>query len=202
MFLVVGLQVCTHLRRDFVPLLFADLLQVIKVSRRTFSNSNLQLPPQIVYGMKVWRLPRPPQDLNVLHPETLLCYLGRVFWVIVMLESYMSTFECQPRETLRAGDGGGLGYTQVHTKLIIINKNKKNNNVTYSCFFYEYYNYIYIYIYMYFFNFLLIKQKHCTAVKHRGTNYITLHCNIHHINIVYSMCCPSEPQLHECTAVI
>jgi len=30
MLLVVGHQVCTHLRRDFVPLLFADLLQVIK----------------------------------------------------------------------------------------------------------------------------------------------------------------------------
>ncbi len=33
MFLVVGHQVCTHLRRDFVPLLFADPLQVIKVSK-------------------------------------------------------------------------------------------------------------------------------------------------------------------------
>ncbi len=32
-FLVVVHQVCTHLRRDFVPLLFADPLQVIKVSR-------------------------------------------------------------------------------------------------------------------------------------------------------------------------
>ncbi|MBN3298033.1 CREB5 protein, partial [Amia calva] len=31
-FLVVDHQVCTHLRRDFVPLLFADPLQVIKVS--------------------------------------------------------------------------------------------------------------------------------------------------------------------------
>ncbi len=41
--------------RDFVPLLFADPLQVIKVSRLTFGNSNLQLPPQISYGIKVWR---------------------------------------------------------------------------------------------------------------------------------------------------
>ncbi len=56
MFLVVGHQVCTHLRRDFVPLLFADPLQVIKVSRLTFGNSNLQLPPQIFYVIKVWRL--------------------------------------------------------------------------------------------------------------------------------------------------
>ncbi len=47
-FLVVGHQGRTHLRRDFVPLLFADPLQVIKVSRLTFGNSNIQLPPQIV----------------------------------------------------------------------------------------------------------------------------------------------------------
>ncbi len=74
--LVVGHQVCTHLRRDFVPLLFADPLQFIKDSRLTFGNSNLQLPPQIFYGMKVWRLARPLQDLNVLHLETLLCCIG------------------------------------------------------------------------------------------------------------------------------
>ncbi len=74
-FLVVGHQVCTHLRRDFVPLLFADPLQVIKVSRLTFGNSNLQLPPQIFYGIKVWRLARPLQDLNVL----LEPLLGHVF---------------------------------------------------------------------------------------------------------------------------
>ncbi len=88
-FLVVGHQVFTHLRRDFVPLLFADPLQVIKVSRLTFGNSNLQLPPQI------FRLARPLQDLNVLLLEPLLCCLGCVFWVVVMLE-YLSTthFQC------------------------------------------------------------------------------------------------------------
>ena len=31
-FLVVGHQVCTHLRRDFGPLLFADPLQILKVA--------------------------------------------------------------------------------------------------------------------------------------------------------------------------
>ncbi len=41
MFLVVGHQVCTHLRRDFVPLLFADPLQVIKVSRLTFGRFSM-----------------------------------------------------------------------------------------------------------------------------------------------------------------
>ncbi len=83
-FLVVGHQVCTHLRRDFVPLLFADPLQVIKVSRLMLGNSNLQLPPQIFYGIKVWRLARPLQDLNVLLLEPLFCCLGHVFWVIVL----------------------------------------------------------------------------------------------------------------------
>ncbi len=94
-FLVVGHQVCTHLRRDFDPLVFADPLQVIKVSRLTFGNLNLQLPPQIFYGIKVWRLARPLQDLNVLLLDPLLCCLGHVFWVILMLE-YPSTthFQC------------------------------------------------------------------------------------------------------------
>ncbi len=94
MFLVVGHQVCTHLRRDFVPLLFSDPLQVIHVSRLTFGNLNLQLPPQIFYGIKVWRLARPLQDLNVLLLEPLLCCLGLVIWVIVMLE-YPSTTHFQ-----------------------------------------------------------------------------------------------------------
>ncbi len=84
-----------HLRRDFVPLLFADPLQVIKVSKLTFGNSNLQLPPQIYFEIKVWTLARPLQDLNVILLEPLLCCLGRVFWVIVLLE-YPSTthFQC------------------------------------------------------------------------------------------------------------
>ncbi len=91
----LGHQVCTHLRRDFVPLLFTDPLQVNKVLRLTFGNSNLQLPPQIFCGIKVWRLARPLQDLNVLLLEPPLCCLGRVFWVVVMLE-YPSTthFQC------------------------------------------------------------------------------------------------------------
>ncbi len=93
-FLVVGHQICTHLRRDFVPLLFADPLQVIKVSRLPFGNSNLQLPPQIFYGIKVWRLAR-PLDLNVLLLEPLLCCFGRLYWIIVMLEYLsMTHFQC------------------------------------------------------------------------------------------------------------
>ncbi len=84
-----------HLRRDFVPLLFTDPLQVIKVSKLTFGNSSLQLPPQIYFGMKVWTLARPLQDLNVLLLEPLLCCLGRVFWVIVLLKFPSKThFQC------------------------------------------------------------------------------------------------------------
>ncbi len=77
-FIVVGHQVCTHLRRDFVPLTFTDPLQVIEILRLTFGNSNLQLPPQIFCGIMVWRLARPLQDLKVLLLEPLLCCPGRV----------------------------------------------------------------------------------------------------------------------------
>ncbi len=88
-------QVCTHLRRDFVPLLFAGPLQVIKVSRLMFGNLNLQLPPQMFYGIMVWRLARPLQDLNVLLLEPLLCCLGLMFWDIDMLEyPSMTLFQC------------------------------------------------------------------------------------------------------------
>ncbi len=94
-FLVVGQQVCSHLRRDFVSLLFADPLQVIKVSRLTFDNLNLQLSPQIFYGIKVWKLARSLQDLHLLLLELLLCCLGHVFWVMVMLEyPSMTHFQC------------------------------------------------------------------------------------------------------------
>ncbi len=110
-FLVVGHQVCTHLRRDFVPLLFADPLQVIKVSRLTFGNSNLQLPPQIFYGMKVWRLARPLQDLNVLLLEPLLVALGRVFWVIpcVLPLSRKTPPKHNVSTSMFDGGGGVLG---------------------------------------------------------------------------------------------
>ncbi len=92
-FLVVGHKVCTHPGRDFVPLLFADPLQVIKVSRLMFGNSNLQLPPQIVYGIKVWRLVRPLHNLNVLLLETLLCYLDHVPFKRVLLTQLLTCIE-------------------------------------------------------------------------------------------------------------
>ncbi len=63
-------------QEGFCPTLLAEPLQVIKVLRLAFGNSNLQLPPQIFYGIKVWRLARPPQDRNVPLLEPLLCCLG------------------------------------------------------------------------------------------------------------------------------
>ncbi len=83
-FLVVGHQVCTHFRRDFVPLLYADPLQVIKVLRTMFGK---------MYWIKVWRLVRPLQDLNVLLLEPLFCCSGHVFW---FMQEYPSTthFQC------------------------------------------------------------------------------------------------------------
>ncbi len=89
-FVVVGHQVCTHLRRDFVSLLFADPLQVIKVSRLTLETQTFSSLHRFSMG---W-LARPLQDQNVLL-EPPLCCLGRVFWFIVMLE-YPSTthFQC------------------------------------------------------------------------------------------------------------
>ncbi len=90
--LVVGQQVCTHLRRDFAP---GGILQILpkslkfrgwSLATRTFSSLHTFGDP---------RLARPLQDLYVLLLEPLLCWLGRVFWVIVMLE-YPSTthFQC------------------------------------------------------------------------------------------------------------
>ncbi len=91
-FLVVGHQVCTHLRRDFVPLLFADPPQVIKVSRLTFGNTSLQLPPQIFYGMKVWRLAR-----------TLMCFfLSHSFVALAVCFGSLSCCNTHPRPIFNA----------------------------------------------------------------------------------------------------
>ena len=96
MFLVVGHQVCAHLRRDFGPLLFADTLQILKVSRLSLGHLKLQLPPQIFYGIKVRRLAGPLHDLNVLLLEPLPYSLVHMFWVIVVLEDPSTThFQCR-----------------------------------------------------------------------------------------------------------
>ncbi len=45
-------KVCTHLRRDFVPLPFTDPLQVIKASRLTFGNSNISSLHRFSMGLR------------------------------------------------------------------------------------------------------------------------------------------------------
>ncbi len=95
MFLVVVHQVCTHLRRGFVPLLFADLLQVMKVSRLTFGNSNLQLPPQMFYGIKAgdW----------LGHSRTLMCFfLRHSFVALAVCFGSLSFWNTRPRPIFNA----------------------------------------------------------------------------------------------------
>ncbi len=100
MFLVVGHQVCTHFRRDFVLLLFADQKSL---SWLMFGNSNLQLPPQIFYRIEVWILARPLQDLNVLFLEPLLC----CFWSL-------SCWNTHPRPIFNALTGFNALALTVH----------------------------------------------------------------------------------------
>lgn len=56
-------QVCTHLRRDFGPVVFAALLQILM--RLLLGSSTLQRPPQTFYGIEVWRLAMPIRELNL-----------------------------------------------------------------------------------------------------------------------------------------
>ncbi len=94
-FLVVVHQVCTHLRRDFVPLLFADPLQVIKVSRLTFGNSNLQLPPQIFVGL------RSGDWLG--HSRTLMCFfLSHSFVALAVCFGLLSCWNTHPQPIFNA----------------------------------------------------------------------------------------------------
>ncbi len=72
-FLVVVHQVCTHLRRDFVPLLFADPLQVIKVSRLTFGTRTFSSLHRFSMGL------RSGDWLG--HSRTLMCF----FWATPLL---------------------------------------------------------------------------------------------------------------------
>ncbi len=104
--------ICTHFRRDFVPLLLADTLQVIKVSRLTFGNSNLQLPPPIFYGIEVWRLARPLHDLNELLLDPLICCLGRVF-------GSLSCWNTHPRPIFNALAGFNALALTVHGPVFV-----------------------------------------------------------------------------------
>ena len=48
-------------------------------------NTDFQLLPKIFYGVEIWRLARPLQDLEMLLTKPLLCCPGSVFGIIVDL---------------------------------------------------------------------------------------------------------------------
>ncbi len=77
-------------QEGFFPTLLAEPLQVIKVLRLAYGNSNLQLLPQSFYGIKVWRLARPPQDRNVL-------FLSHSFVALALCFGSLSYSNTHPR---------------------------------------------------------------------------------------------------------
>ncbi len=52
----------------------------------SLGNTDFQLPPKIFYGVEIWRLARPLQDLEMLLTKPLLRCPGGVFGIIVMLK--------------------------------------------------------------------------------------------------------------------
>lgn len=73
--------------RDFSPLLYTDVLQILQVSGMSLGNMDFQLPPKIFYWVQVWRLARPVKDAEMLLMEPRLGCASCVFWVVVMLEN-------------------------------------------------------------------------------------------------------------------
>ncbi len=104
MFLVVGHQVCTHIRSDFVLLLFADPLQVIKVSRLTFGNSNLH-----IFSMGL----RSGDWLG--HSRTLMCFfLSHSFVALAVCFWSLSCWNTHPRPIFNALAGINALALTVH----------------------------------------------------------------------------------------
>ena len=62
--------------------------------RYTSTMTDFQLPPKIFYGVEIWRLVRPLQDLEMLLTKPLLRCPGGVFGIIVMLKD-PATFHLQ-----------------------------------------------------------------------------------------------------------
>ncbi len=60
----------------------------------SLGNTDFQLPPKIFYGVEIWRLARPLQDLEMLLTKPLLRCPGSVFRIIVMLKD-PATFHLQ-----------------------------------------------------------------------------------------------------------
>ncbi len=66
----------------------------MQISSRAVMFWDFQLPPKIFYGVEIWRLARPLQDLEMLLTEPLLRCPGGVFGIIVMLKD-SATFHLQ-----------------------------------------------------------------------------------------------------------
>ncbi len=66
-FLVVGRQVCSHLRRHFIPLLFVDLLQVIKDLKKSLKKERKgRSPPSLLMWCSC------PVPLAEKHPQRIM----------------------------------------------------------------------------------------------------------------------------------
>ncbi len=66
----------------------------MQISSRAVMFWDFQLPPKIFYGVEIWRLARPLQDLEMLLTKPLLRCPGGVFGIIVMLKD-PATFQLQ-----------------------------------------------------------------------------------------------------------
>ncbi len=66
----------------------------MQISSRAVMFWDFQLPPKIVYGVEIWRLARPLQDLEMLLTKPLFRCPGGVFGIIVMLKD-PATFHLQ-----------------------------------------------------------------------------------------------------------
>ncbi|KAJ4940122.1 hypothetical protein JOQ06_026431, partial [Pogonophryne albipinna] len=70
-------------RRDDKLAAFRKSSDVLGLS---LGNTDFQLPPKIFYGVEIWRLARPLQDLEMLLTKPLLRCPRGVFGIIVMLK--------------------------------------------------------------------------------------------------------------------
>src|SRR4029434_4256259 len=101
-FSVVGHQVYTHLRNDFGPLLFADLLQILKVAFSMGGNEGMRFKPNIprymapsIVSSMQWSRPVPlaeKQPQSIMFPPPCLT-VGMVF-----LGPYSAFFPLQTRQ--------------------------------------------------------------------------------------------------------
>ena len=75
-------KVFTHCCWYFGPFLHAEVSG--DVLGLLLGNTDFELPPKIFYGVEIWRLARPLQDLEMVLSKPLLHCLEGVFGIIVM----------------------------------------------------------------------------------------------------------------------